>query len=117
MARQASALEEARRTSISLRESSRQTAGQAEGVLRVAQKAEELGRSGETALTENLSSAQVIQGQTLQVVERIARLATSAQRIAAITSTVKDLVAGSGLRKDLPQALPAVMVAHHEVRW
>lgn len=91
IARQASALEEARRTSISLRESSRQTAGQAEGVLRVAQKAEELGRSGETALTENLSSAQVIQGQTLQVVERIARLATSAQRIAAITSTVKDL--------------------------
>jgi methyl-accepting chemotaxis protein len=91
MARQASALEEARRTSISLRESSRQTAGQAEGVLRVAQKAEELGRSGETALTENLSSAQVIQGQTLQVVERIARLATSAQRIAAITGTVKDL--------------------------
>jgi methyl-accepting chemotaxis protein len=91
IARQASALEEARRTSISLRESSRQTAGQAEGVLRVAQKAEELGRSGETALTENLSSAQVIQGQTLQVVERIARLATSAQRIAAITGTVKDL--------------------------
>jgi methyl-accepting chemotaxis protein len=91
IARQASALEEARRTSISLRESSRETAGQAEGVLRVAQKAEELGRSGETALTENLSSAQVIQGQTLQVVERIARLATSAQRIAAITGTVKDL--------------------------
>jgi methyl-accepting chemotaxis protein len=91
IARQASALEEARRTSSALRESSRETVGQAEGVLRVAQKAESLGRDGETAMTENLSSAEVIQDQTRQVVDRIARLATSAQRIAAITATVKDL--------------------------
>ncbi|HYD39946.1 MAG TPA: methyl-accepting chemotaxis protein [Anaeromyxobacter sp.] len=91
IARQASALEEARRTSSALRESSRETVGQAEGVLRVAQKAEALGRDGESAMTENLSSAEVIQDQTRQVVDRIARLATSAQRIAAITATVKDL--------------------------
>ncbi len=91
IARQASALEEARRTSSALRESSHETVGQAEGVLRVAQKAESLGRDGETAMTENLSSAEVIQDQTRQVVDRIARLATSAQRIAAITATVKDL--------------------------
>ncbi len=91
ISRQASALEEARRTSSALRESSRETVGQAEGVLRVAQKAEALGRDGETAMTENLSSAEVIQDQTRQVVDRIARLATSAQRIAAITATVKDL--------------------------
>ncbi len=91
IARQASALEEARRTSSALRESSRDTVGQAEGVLRVAQKAESLGRDGESAMTENLSSAEVIRDQTRQVVDRIARLATSAQRIAAITATVKDL--------------------------
>jgi methyl-accepting chemotaxis protein len=91
ISRQASALEEARRTSSALRESSRETVGQAEGVLRVAQKAESLGRDGESAMTENLSSAEVIRDQTRQVVDRIARLATSAQRIAAITATVKDL--------------------------
>jgi methyl-accepting chemotaxis protein len=91
ISRQASALEETRRTSSTLRESSRSAAHQAESVLHLAQRAEELGRDGETAMTANLSSVEEIQGQNQQVVERIARLATSAQRIAAITGAVKDL--------------------------
>ncbi len=97
VARQASALEEARRTSLALRESSRVAGSQAEGVLHVAERAEELGRDGQATMAENLSSADAIRGQTRAVVERIGRLATSAQRIAAITATVKDLADQSNL--------------------
>ncbi len=95
IARQASALEEARRTATTLRDLSRQAAAQAEGVLRVAERAESLGRRGERAMTESLAAVEVIQDQTRQVVDRIARLATSAQRIATITATVKDLATQS----------------------
>lgn len=91
ISRQASSLEEARRTSRALRELSRSAATQAEGVLRVAERAEALGRDGEAAMTESLSAEDVIQGQTRRVVERISRLATSAQQIGTITATVKDL--------------------------
>jgi methyl-accepting chemotaxis protein len=76
-------------------------------VLRVAQRAEELGNDGETALTENLGAVESVRGQNHEVVERIARLATSAERIAAITATVKDLADQSNVL-----ALNAAIEAH-----
>ncbi len=97
MARQASALEQVRRASGWLRDSSRSTATQAETVLEVAQRAEEFSRGGEDAMAENLSSVEVIQGHTRQVVERIGRLASGAQRIAVITGVVEDLAGQSNV--------------------
>lgn len=91
LAKQASALEEARRTSAMAHEAARSAGQQAGAVLRVAERAEELGREGDQALAHNASAAMASEARTRQLIERIVELVGKAQRIAAITDTVRDL--------------------------
>jgi methyl-accepting chemotaxis protein len=95
--RQATALEEARRTSGVLRESSRSVALQVGGVLQVAEKAEELSRAGAGAVTAGLSGVQEVRRQTEQVVGGFAAVVDAVHQIGSITAVVKDLADQSNL--------------------
>lgn len=95
--RQASALEEARRTSTLLHESARAAAEQAGNVLRVAERADALGQEGAAAVGASLSGVEAARQQTAEVAQGLTELAGSAQQIADITNLVKDLASQSNV--------------------
>jgi methyl-accepting chemotaxis protein len=91
VSRQATALAEARQTSGVVLQAARSAADQASSVLRVAEQAEALGREGDQALSRNAEAAQAVEGQTRQLIGRILELVNRAERVAAITDTVRGL--------------------------
>jgi methyl-accepting chemotaxis protein len=95
--RQAAALEEARRTSGVLRESSRTVSTQVGGVLEVAAKADALSRAGAGAVAAGLEGVQEVRRQTEQVAGGFGALVTAVRQIADITRMVKDLADQSNL--------------------
>jgi len=105
--RQASALEEARRTSELLRDSARAAAAQAGGVLRVAEKANALSQAGTAAVAASLSGVEEVRQHTAQVAGGLVALVQSAKQIGDITTLVKDLADQSNVL-----ALNATLEAH-----
>jgi methyl-accepting chemotaxis protein len=91
IARQASALEEARRTSGLLQDSAHAAADQAGGVLRVAEKADALTQAGSAAVAASLSGVAEVRQHTEEVAGGLAALVESARQIGDITALVKDL--------------------------
>jgi methyl-accepting chemotaxis protein len=97
VARQASALEEARRTSGVLRESSRDVSRQVGGVLQVAERAEALSQAGAGAVAAGLSGVDEVRQQTRAAATGFVALVKAAQQIGDITAVVKDLADQSNL--------------------
>lgn len=95
--RHATALQQTQITAQHIRQMSQLAAGSAEDVLRVAQRAEELGRTGEDALAQTVEGLVELRSHVVQIAEKIAALGDRTEQIGGITETVKDLADQSNL--------------------
>ncbi|RKH40534.1 methyl-accepting chemotaxis protein [Corallococcus sicarius] len=91
LTRQSAALHETQVTSEELRRASRVAADSAEEVLRVARRAEVLGKQGEAAVVLSLAGLSSIREVVSGVQERLSRLEERTVQIGEITGAVKDL--------------------------
>ncbi len=94
---QAAALHETRLTVESLRETSSLAAQTAGAVLKVAERADSLGRAGEASIALGVSGLADLGAQVQEIAQRIRNLGTSTQQIGAITKTVKELADRSNM--------------------
>ncbi len=97
ISRQAAALQETQVTAQEIRQTSLLAAQKAESVLAVAERADELGRTGEAALEQTLSGLNDIRSQVSEIAQKILELGVRTQQIGDITQTVKDLADQSNM--------------------
>jgi methyl-accepting chemotaxis protein len=112
VARQAAALQEAQVTAQEIRQTSLMAAEKAHSVLGAAQRADEVGRSGENALTQSLSELEAILSHVDAISRTMTELGESTSRIAGITGVVKDLADQSNMLA-LNAAIEAVRSGEH----
>jgi methyl-accepting chemotaxis protein len=112
IARQAAALQETQVTAQEIKQSSLVAAEKADMVLSVAERAEEVGRLGEAALTGGLGGFEELRVQVEQMALRIAQLSERSQQIGGITQTVKELADQSNMLA-LNAAIEAVRSGEH----
>jgi methyl-accepting chemotaxis protein len=112
VARQASALQETQVTAQEIKQTSLVAAERADAVLSVASRAEEVGHSGEAAITSSLGGFEELRNQVAQMAHRIAQLNERTQQIGGITQTVKDLADQSNMLA-LNAAIEAVRSGEH----
>jgi methyl-accepting chemotaxis protein len=89
--RQAAAVTQTNAVAEELSQTSELTARQAAGMLREAERADEVGRSGMKVLTESLRGIQDIRGQFDAIAQHVVALAEHSVKASAITDTVRDL--------------------------
>ncbi|ADO74856.1 methyl-accepting chemotaxis protein [Stigmatella aurantiaca] len=112
IARQAAALQQTQVTAQEIKQTSLLAAEKADTVLSVASRAEDVGRSGEAAITSSLGGFEGLQEQVAQMAQSIARLNERTQQIGGITQTVKDLADQSNMLA-LNAAIEAVRSGEH----
>src|SRR5205807_3723982 len=87
-------------------------AEKAQAVVRVAEDADKMGKSGEGAVQESIAGLAAIRTQSAEIGERIRTLTDSARQIGGITETVKDLADQSNMLA-LNAAVEAVRSGEH----
>ena len=97
VARQASALQETQVTAQEIRQTSLLAAQKADAVLSVAERADELSRTGEAALEQTLVGLNDIRTQVQEIAQKILELGERTVQIGSITQTVKDLADQSNM--------------------
>jgi methyl-accepting chemotaxis protein len=112
LSRQAAALQETQTTAQEIKQTSSLTEQKASSVLEAMGRAEEISRSGETAVEQSLSGLAEIRDGVQQISARITQLNERAQQIAGITNTVKDLADRSNMLA-LNAAIEAVRSGEH----
>ncbi|HMI86667.1 MAG TPA: methyl-accepting chemotaxis protein [Polyangiaceae bacterium] len=110
--RQAAALHETQATAQEIKQTSQLAAQKAEVVLRVAEQADTLGRSGESAIEHSLGGLSDIRSQFQEVARCIKELSDRTMQIGSITQTVKDLADQSNMLA-LNAAIEAVRSGEH----
>jgi methyl-accepting chemotaxis protein len=109
---QAAALHQTRVTAEALRETSSVAAQRAHSVLNLAERADMLGREGETSIAHSVSGLANLGAQVREIAQRISNLGESTQQIGAITKTVKELADRSNMLA-LNAAIEAVRSGEH----
>ncbi len=109
---QAAALQETQVTAQEIKETSLVAAQRAEGVLKQAERGDQLGRAGEVAIEQSLHGLRDIQQQVLEMAANIRSLDERARQIATITQTVKSLADRSNMLA-LNAAIEAVRSGEH----
>ncbi|MDY7232198.1 methyl-accepting chemotaxis protein [Hyalangium rubrum] len=112
IARQAAAIQQTQVTAQEIKQTSLLAAEKAEAVLSVASRAEEVGRSGEAAISGSLGGFEDLRAQVAQMAHRIAQLNERTQQIGGITQTVKDLADQSNMLA-LNAAIESVRSGEH----
>ncbi|HEX8819336.1 MAG TPA: methyl-accepting chemotaxis protein [Archangium sp.] len=112
VSRQASALQETQVTAQEIRQTSLLAAQKADSVLSVAERADELSRTGEAALEQTLVGLNDIRAQVQEIAQKILELGERTQQIGSITQTVKDLADQSNMLA-LNAAIEAVRSGEH----
>ncbi len=112
VSRQAAALQETQVTAQEIKQTSSLAAEKAAAVLEVAERADAVGRAGETAVERSLGGLADIGKRAAEVGEQIQRLSESARQIGGITMTVKDLADQSNMLA-LNAAIEAVRSGEH----
>jgi methyl-accepting chemotaxis protein len=110
--RQAAALQETQVTVQEIKQTSLLAAQKAEAVLKVAERAHEIGREGEVAIERSLGALTSIREQVDQIAEKITGLTERTRQIGIITETVKDLADQSNMLA-LNAAIEAVRSGEH----
>jgi methyl-accepting chemotaxis protein len=109
---QAASLQETQVTAQEIKQTSMVAAQKAEDVLQQAERADQIGRSGEVALEQSLTGLQEIQQQVSHMSQSIRSLDERARQIANITTTVKSLADRSTMLA-LNAAIEAVRSGEH----
>jgi methyl-accepting chemotaxis protein len=112
VSRQAAALQETQITVQEIKQTSLMAAQKAEAVLKVAERADDIGRSGEHALEETTNGLTEIRAQVESIAQRITELTERTRQIGLITETVKDLADQSNMLA-LNAAIEAVRSGEH----
>jgi methyl-accepting chemotaxis protein len=112
LSRQAAALQETQTTAQEIKQTSVLTEQKATSVLEAMGRAEEISRSGTTAVEQSLTGLSDIRDGVQQISARINQLGERAQQIAGITNTVKDLADRSNMLA-LNAAIEAVRSGEH----
>ncbi len=112
VSRQAAALQETQVTAQEIRQTSLVASQKAAGVLSVAERADELARSGEAAIEVTMAGLNDIRAQVGEIAEKIVELGERTQQIGGITQTVKDLADQSNMLA-LNAAIEAVRSGEH----
>lgn len=110
--RQAAALQETQVTSQEIKQTSEVAAQKASEILRVAERAEEVSRSGEATLEQTLDGLADIGSHVQTIADEIGKLSSRTAQIVAITQTVKDLADQSNMLA-LNAAIEAVRSGEH----
>jgi methyl-accepting chemotaxis protein len=110
--RQAAALHETQATAQQIKQTSQLAAQKAEVVLKVAEQADTIGRSGESAIEHSLGGLTDIRAQFHEVARCIKELNDRTMQIGSITQTVKDLADQSNMLA-LNAAIEAVRSGEH----
>lgn len=110
--KQAAALQETQVTANEIRQTSQMAAQKADGVLSVADRADQLGRSGESALAQSASGLGEIRQQADEIAMKIRDLKGRTRQISNITATVKDIADQSNMLA-LNAAIEAVRSGEH----
>ena len=109
---QAASLQETQVTAQEIKQTSMVAAQKSDDVLRQAERAEQIGRSGESAIEQSLTGMHDIQKQVVDMAQSIRSLDERAQQIANITTTVKGLADRSNMLA-LNAAIEAVRSGEH----
>jgi methyl-accepting chemotaxis protein len=110
--RQAVALQETQVTMQEIKQTSLLAAQKAEAVIKVAERADEIGRQGEIAIERSLSGLTDIRSQVAEIADKITGLTERTRQIGLITETVKDLADQSNMLA-LNAAIEAVRSGEH----
>ena len=108
----AAALQETQVTAQEIKQTSLVASQKAEGVLQHAERADQIGRGGESAIEQSLQGLEEIQQQVLQMATSIRALEERTRQIAYITATVKELADRSNMLA-LNAAIEAVRSGEH----
>jgi methyl-accepting chemotaxis protein len=95
--RQAAALQETQVTVQEIKQTSLLASQKAEAVLRVAERADDISRTGESAIEQSLGGLTDIRSQVETIAQRITELGERTRQIGVITETVKDLADQSNM--------------------
>ena len=112
VSRQATALQETQVTVQEIKQTSQLAAQKAEAVLKVAERADEISRSGEVAIAQSLGGLADIRTQVEEIAQKIGKLQERTRQIGLITETVKDLADKSNMLA-LNAAIEAVRSGEH----
>ena len=112
ISRQAAALQETQVTAQEIKQTSTLAAEKARAVLKVAERADEVGRAGESAVERSVGGLSEIGRRAVEVGDQINLLSESARQIGGITATVKDLADQSNMLA-LNAAIEAVRSGEH----
>ncbi|WP_225408972.1 methyl-accepting chemotaxis protein [Stigmatella hybrida] len=112
VSRQAAALQETQVTAHEIRQTSLLASQKAASVLAVAERADELARSGEAAIEMTMAGLNDIRNQVGKIAQKIIELGERTQQIGGITQTVKDLADQSNMLA-LNAAIEAVRSGEH----
>jgi methyl-accepting chemotaxis protein len=112
VARQTSALQETQITAQEIKQTSMLASDKANLVVKAAEGADEMGRSGEGAVQQSIAGLDSIRSQTDAIGEQVQVLAESAREIGQVTETVKDLADQSNMLA-LNAAIEAVRSGDH----
>ncbi len=110
--RYATALHQTQATAQELHRTSSDASQTAESVLKVAARADELGKTGSAAIGESISGLVELLGQVKQIAAQITSLGERTRQIGGITQTVKDLADQSHMLA-LNAAIEAVRSGEH----
>jgi hypothetical protein len=95
--RQAAALQETQTTAQQIKQTSQVAAQSAVGILEVVERADTLGRAGESAVESSLHGLQEVRDQFAELAVKIRELSERTLQIGGITQTVKDLADQSNI--------------------
>lgn len=95
--RQAAALQETQVTVQEIKQTSLLAAQKAEAVLKVTERADQLGKAGDAAIEDTLQSLVAMRSEAGTIATKINELAERAKQIEGITQTVKDLADQSNM--------------------
>ena len=109
---QASALHETQVTAQEIKETSLLAAQKTEAVLRYADRAETVSKSGELAVEQSLKALTEIRARVIEIAERISALGERTVQVGHVTQTVKDLADQSNMLA-LNAAIEAVRSGEH----
>ncbi len=109
---QATALQQTQVTAQEIKQTSQMAAQKAGEILQGAERADELGRLGESSVEQSLQGLMAIRQQVVEIAEKISDLTGRTKQIGGITNTVKDLADQSNMLA-LNAAIEAVRSGEH----